>query len=158
MEKKDVRITEYWNRFLATLPTDSSYHRRGYQAEKWGDSREMADDLGGLIAAGIKTAACSSVWEWEAEGRPVPEIGSITIVLDWGGDPLCIMETMEVEIKAYRQVDARFAFDEGEGDRSLKYWREAHWRFFSRALAAIGKQPAEDMALVCERFRVIYKE
>jgi uncharacterized protein YhfF len=48
-----------------------------------------------------------------------------------------------------------------EGDRSLQYWREAHWRFFSRTLPSIGKsigkEPATEMPLVCERFWVVYK-
>jgi hypothetical protein len=33
---------------------------------------------------------------------------------------------------------------------------EAHWRFFSRTLPKIGKEPTEDMPLECERFRLIY--
>ena len=32
-----------------------------------------------------------------------------------------------------------------------------HWRFFSRTLPNIGKEPATDMPLVCERFRVVYR-
>jgi len=118
----------------------------------------MAEELGALIASGTKTASCSSLWEWEAEGDPIPEVGLITIVLNWEGAPLCIIETVEVEMKPYNQVDAQFAYEEGEGDRSMQYWREAHWRYFSRTLAAIGREPSEDMPLVCERFRVVYKE
>ena len=151
-------VAAYWQRFLASLPEDSPYHQRNYNAEKWGDYRELAEELGALIAAGTKTAACSSMWEWEAEGNPIPEVGLITIVLDWEGAPLCIIETVEVEIKPYNQVDAQFAYEEGEGDRSIQYWREAHWRYFSRTLAKIGREPSEDMPLVCERFRVIYRE
>jgi uncharacterized protein YhfF len=158
MEQNDVRVSDYWNRFLNSLPKESSYRKRPYHAEKWGDYRELAEELGGLIVAGEKTATCSSVLEWEAEGRPIPEKGLFTIVLDWTGTPLCIIETTEVEIKPYDQVDAQFAYAEGEGDRSLKYWREAHWRHFSRVLAAIGKKPTQDMLLVCERILVIYQE
>ena len=55
------------------------------------------------------------------------------------------------------EVDARFAYEEGEGDRSLEYWQEAHWRFFSRTLPNVGREPTTDMPLVCERFRVVYK-
>ena len=152
------RVEAYWQRFLASLPVDSPYHQHGYNAEKWGDHRELAEELGTLIAAGTKTASCSSLWEWEAEGNPIPEVGLITIVLNWEGAPLCIIETVEVEIKPYNQVDAQFAYEEGEGDRSIQYWREAHWRYFSRTLAAIDREPSEDMSLVCERFRVVYKE
>ena len=152
------RVEAYWQRFLASLPVDSPYHQRSYNAEKWGDYRELAEELGTLIAAGTKTASCSSLWEWEAEGDPIPEVGLITIVLNWEGAPLGTIETVEVETKPYNQVDAQFAYEEGEGDRSIQCWREAHWRYFSRMLAAIGREPSEDMPLVCERFRVIYKE
>jgi len=67
----------------------------------------------------MKTATCSSLWEWEAEGNPVPEPGLITIVLDGRGEPLCIVETVEVTVRKYNEVDANFARDEGEGDLSL---------------------------------------
>ena len=119
----------------------------------------MAEKLGALIviASGTKTATCSALWEYEAEGEPLPETGLKIIVLDGNGDPMCIVETTELEVRPYGEVDARFAYEEGEGDRSLEYWREAHWRFFSRNLQDIGKEPATDMPLVCERFHVIYK-
>jgi uncharacterized protein YhfF len=127
-----------------------------YVAEGWGDSPQMADKVGALIVAGAKTATCSALWEYEDEGSPLPETGLKTIVLDGKGDPLCIVETTEVEVRLYDEVDARFAYEEG-GDRSLEYWREAHWRFFSRTLPNIGKEPTPDMPLVCERFRVVYE-
>ena len=110
-----------------------------YLVEGWGDSSRMADELGGLIADGTKTATCSAFWEYEAEGEPLPEVGVKTVVLDGNGDPLCIVETMEVEVRPYDRVDALFAYEEGAGDRSLEYWREAHWRFFSRTLPDTGK-------------------
>jgi uncharacterized protein YhfF len=47
-------------------------------------------------------------------------------------------------------VDAGFARDEGEGDRSLAYWRGAHREYFGRQ----GKF-SEDMMLMCERFRLV---
>jgi uncharacterized protein YhfF len=148
-------IDSYWQQYLETLP--ESERDITYVAEGWGDSPEMATELGRLIADGIKTATCSALWEWEAEGETLPEPGVITIVLDGEDNPLCIVETTELNIRPYNEVDAQFAYDEGEGDRSLEYWRRAHWAFFSRSLAAIDRQPAEDMPLVCERFKVIYK-
>ncbi len=150
------RIEAYWRGYLDTLPADSPVHEEQYEAEGFGDSSQMADELGALIVSGTKTATCSALWEWEAEGSSLPEVGQKSIVLDGNGDPLCIIETTEVAVRPYNEVDARFAYEEGEGDRSLEYWREAHWRFFSRTLPNIGKEPTPDMPLVCERFRVIY--
>lgn len=150
-------VKNYWQKFLSTLPPDSPYHSKTYIAEGWGDSPEMADELGALIAQGIKTGTCSALWEWEAEGNPIPEKGLVTVVINGRGEPLCIVETVEVSIRNYNEVDADFARAEGEGDFSLDYWRAAHKRFFTRTLAKIGKEFSEDMPLVCERFRVIYQ-
>jgi len=92
-----------------------------------------------------------------AEGNPIPEVGLISIVLDGAGQPLCIIETVEVTQRRFDEVDADFARAEGEGDFSLDYWRDAHQTFFSRTLPKIGKQFSADMPLVCERFQLIYK-
>ncbi len=150
-------IKAYWQSFLSILPPDSPYRTKSYTSEGWGDSPEMANELGDLIARGIKTATCSALWEWEAEGKPFPTEGLMTVVLDGGGNPLCIVETTEVTIRKYNEVDDEFAQAEGEGDFSLDYWRQAHRNFFSRALPKIGREFSEDMPLVCERFKVIYK-
>jgi uncharacterized protein YhfF len=42
------------------------------------------------------------------------------------------------------------AHDEGEGDRSLQYWRQAHTRYFTR----LGRY-APNMMLWCERFELV---
>ena len=151
------RIEAYWRSYLETLPADSPVRDEEYAAEGWGDSPEMADELGALISSGTKTATCSALWEYEAEAESLPKVGTKTIVLDGNGTPLCIIETTEVEVRPFDEVDERFAYEEGEGDRSLEYWREAHWRFLSRTLPNIGNEPTPDMPLVCERFRVVYK-
>ena len=70
---------------------------------------------------------------------------------------MCLIETFELTIRPFDSVDAAFAYDEGEGDRSLAYWREVHWRYFGRMCEAIGRTPDEAMPLVCERFRVVFR-
>jgi uncharacterized protein YhfF len=151
------RIEAIWRSYLDSLSADSPVRDEQYEAEGWGDSPELADELSALIAAGTKTATCSALWEYEAEGSPLPETRSKTIVLDGNDNPLCIVETTEVEMRPYNEVDDRFAYEEGEGSRSLEHWREAHWRYFSRTLPNIGKKPTPDTPLVCERFLVIYE-
>jgi uncharacterized protein YhfF len=150
-------IENYWNKFLATLPLQVPLHNKSYAAESFGDTPRMADKLGQLAIMGIKTATCSALWEWEVEGRPIPVPGQLTIVLDGRGDPMCIIETTEVFACRFNAVDEEFAYEEGEGDRSLQYWQEAHREFFTRTLPKIGKEFNEDMPLVCERFKVIYR-
>ncbi len=67
----EEKIETYWQKFLSVLPPDSPYRTKTYTAESWGDSPEMADQLGDLIVRDIKTATCSALWEWQAEGKPI---------------------------------------------------------------------------------------
>ncbi len=134
---------------LATKPIDTDF---------FGDSPKMADDLLVPILEGIKTATCSSLWEWEHENETPLSPGTLAVIIDGSGTPRCIIETVSVTPTPYNEVAADFAYHEGENDRTLEGWRKAHWDFFSRTLPRIGKQPTQTMPLLCERFRVIYTE
>ena len=39
---------------------------------------------------------------------------------------------MELVQRRFSEIDEAFAFDEGEGDRTLTYWRTAHQSYFER--------------------------
>ena len=149
-------IREALEAYRASLPPDSRRRTAPWVAEGFGDGPEMADRLGALVLAGVKTATCSAWWEWQASGDPLPRAGLLTVVLDGQDRPLAITETTEVRILAFNQVDEQFAREEGEGDRTRAWWRQAHWNYFQRTLPRIGRSPVEDMPLVCERFRRLY--
>jgi len=111
----------------------------------FGDNPALADELLELVMKGIKTATCST------EDEPnTSSLGEQWVVLDSRGEPRCVIETTEVTYRKFGEVDAAFAHDEGEGDRSLSYWRNAHRRYFGR----LGRF-SEDMMLMCERFRLV---
>jgi uncharacterized protein YhfF len=151
-------IQSCWEAYLASLPIDTDPARRSYTAWSFGDGKEMADELGELVRRGLKTATCSLLWEAEADHEPLPAAGDLSIILNGDGQPLCIIETTEVAVRPFNEVDERFAYEEGEGDRSLDYWRQEHWRYFSRICARLGREPAENMPLICERFRRVYPQ
>ena len=69
---------------------------------------------------------------------------------------LCIIQSTHIEIIPFDSVSDRFAATEGEGDKTLRYWREAHWRFFSRECQRIGREPNLQMPVVCEEFKLVY--
>ncbi|XIA67667.1 ASCH domain-containing protein [Bradyrhizobium sp. TZ2] len=118
---------------------------RSLRSFAFGDGPKLADELLDLVIKGMKTATCST------EDEPNTSTpGEHWIVLDGRGTPRCVIETTEVSYCRYNQVDAAFAFDEGEGDRSLAYWRQAHRNYFGR----LGKF-SEGMMLMCERFRLV---
>lgn len=147
-------VAALWAEYLATLPPDK--RPAGYMAWGFGDSPAMADELGELVLAGHKTATSSLLWEYDHDGEPVPEVGEHSVILDGQGRPLGIIETVEVVICPYREVDEAMAAAEGEGDRSLRHWRAAHWRYFGRRCAELGVTPADTMPVVWERFVLRY--
>jgi uncharacterized protein YhfF len=118
---------------------------RGLESFSFSDSPELADELAALVLAGTKTATCSAF----SDG-PSTEVGKRMVMLDGSGRSLAVIETVELTQRRFNDVDAAFAYNEGEGDRSLAYWRQAHRRYFIR----LG-QFAEDTLLYCERFRVV---
>jgi uncharacterized protein YhfF len=101
--------------------------------------------LAQLVLAGKKTAIC-----WSAEDGPRTAVGTRMVMLDGSGRPRAIVETVELTQRRYDEVDAAFARDEGEDDRTLDSWRRAHRNYFTR----LGLF-APDMMLYCERFRVV---
>jgi uncharacterized protein YhfF len=118
---------------------------RGLRSFAFGDGPRLADELLELVLKGVKTATCST------EDEPNTSTpGERWIVLDGRGTPRCVIESTEVTYRRYGEMDAAFARDEGEGDCSLAYWREAHREYFGRQ----GKF-SEDMMLMCERFRLV---
>ncbi|HLV36467.1 MAG TPA: ASCH domain-containing protein [Spirillospora sp.] len=152
----ETPIAQFWQRYLDTLPEEHPHRTAAYTAWSFGDNESLADELARLVLQGIKTATASALWEYESEGQAVSRPGDLSIILSGDARPLCIIETVEIHTLPFNAVDAQFAADEGEGDRSLAYWREAHRRFFTRTLSAIGREFSETMPVVCERFRVVF--
>lgn len=132
------------------MSADADTQMAGMTRFAFGDSPELADTLLALVIAGRKTATCGAYRDYEASGETPPRPGERSIVLDGRGKPACIIETVACELQRFDAVDEDFARDEGEGDLSFAYWRNAHERYFARNG---GFSP--DMMLVCERFRLI---
>ena len=55
------------------------------------------------------------------------------------------------------QITEEYAKIEGEGDKSLEYWREVHWNYYTREMQSSGEKPSESMILLCEYFEAIWK-
>lgn len=151
----DPRRDAFWDDFLRSLP-EGANTPVAYQAWSFGDSPETADKLGALVIQGIKTATASLVWSYEHEGEALPEVGDYSMILDGRGEPMCIIQNTAVSIHPFNDVDQEQAYLEGEGDRSLAFWRDVHWHFFSRECAQIGRTPDETMPVICERFKLVY--
>lgn len=148
----DEDVARFWAQAGSALGLDGPVP----PAWAFGDSPQLAGELVALVLDGTKTAPAGALWHYEADDEPVPSAGELSIVLDGSGVPRCLVRTTEVRVVAFDAVDADFARDEGEGDRTLASWRDAHERYFRRTLPSTGRAFASDMPVVLERFEVLY--
>lgn len=121
-------------------------------AWSFGDDPEQADRLLSLVLDGTKTATASLASDYDAEGAPLPEPGTLGIVTDGSGTPRVLLATTEVRVVSFAEVDEEHAWLEGEADRSLASWRADHAQFFG---CSVDEAPGPDVVL--ERFAVLYQ-
>jgi uncharacterized protein YhfF len=151
------QVAHFWQRFLSTgalapsapVPDDVG---------PFGDSVELANELIDLVLHGPKRATAGAVVGYEREGSPFPRPGTIWIATDGEGRARAVLRATEVRVGPLTSVDKSFAWDEGEGDRTREGWLAAHEDYFRRYLPTIGVAFEPDMAVVFERFDVIFGE
>lgn len=148
----------FWQEYLATVRDPAAAERWYYEAFRIGDTEDSADEGASYILVGRKTATSSLLWGYQARGKPLPQVGSLCILENGRGEPVAVVKTVELVTRPFREVDARFAYDYGEWNRSLKTWRAQCWACYTRECEALGREPALEMPLVCERFRVVFPE
>lgn len=153
----EQRSQSFLDKYLGTLPAEVAKNHTSVSADYFCADEYNANLCADLILHGEKRASCSMAYWYSHEGEAMPKVGHLQVVTNWDGEPVCIIEIMSVSECKYSEVTAEFAAEEGEGDKSLTWWREAHWRFFSLECEELGIEPNEDMLLVLERFKVVYK-
>ena len=143
------------DRMWAEFAAANGIQDADWEAWAFGDD---ADALARLTLEGIKTATSSAYPLYALEGEPLPEAGEYSVILDSREEAACVIRTERVAVVPFRDVGADHARREGEGDRSLAYWRQVHEAFFTEALAQAGLVFDEDMPVVCEEFRRVWPE
>ncbi len=116
---------------------------------RFGDSKELCDELTSLVISGKKIATCDVLSFYETGKEEMPRVGRIDVALNWEGKPAVAIRTVELEIKKFCEVGEEFALDEGENE-DLEGWRKDHREYFER-----NGDFDPDMKLVCERFEVV---
>lgn len=146
----EMETQQYWEKFVNEQP---EYTGKNYTAWQFGADPDV---LAKLVVSGKKTLTCSSLKEYEIEKESLPEAGEISIVLGENDTPKCIIECTKVYTITFKDVGEDIAYKEGEGDRSLSYWRLAHIDFFEWLYSEIGLEFNESEEIVVEEFKLIY--
>lgn len=124
-----------------------------YEAWQFGAA---PNNLASLVIIGAKTATASSYELYELEDEAVPQVGEYSILLDTNDEALCIIRDIKVEMVPYKDVTEEQAYKEGEGDRTLEYWKSVHWPFFQEEHAEYKVPFTEESRVLCEEFEVVH--
>lgn len=157
MENKKTsqnQIEDFWKEFL--IKTDRPKDTKYLESFHFELNEEWANELLRLVLIDQKKATASSLWSYEIEGGSIPKIGDLSIVTDWEGVPKCVIETVAVSIIPYNEITYDICKREGEDD-NLESWREGHEKFFREEGKELGYDFKEDMPVVFEDFKVVYK-
>ncbi|MEG2455144.1 MAG: ASCH domain-containing protein [Oscillospiraceae bacterium] len=143
---------QMWKNYVTANPCAHEYDAWSFG----GNAPDMPNVLADLVLAGKKTATASAYPCYQAENEPLPPVGGYNIILNTDDEAVCMTKTTKVYTIPFCEVSADHAAKEGEGDRSLQFWRNCHRKLFTEELNAIGKEFTMDMLVVCEEFEVVY--
>ena len=140
---------EMWNKYKQINPSI------GDEIDAWAFGVEP-DLLADLVLRGEKTATASAYDLYALEGESLPQEGTFDIILDSQNQAVCIVEITKISVEPFSQVSAQHAYKEGEGDKSLTYWRQIHEDFFTDCLGQAGLIFTPESKVVLEEFRKVY--
>lgn len=152
----NIEQQQYLDNYLNTLTAEERSQIPQITAEYYCADEYNANECARLINAGIKTASCSLKAGYDIENEPFPEIGRLTVVLNWAEEPVCIVKLNHVSFCHFNEVTEEFAKSEGEGDGTYEWWHKAHINFFTEYANTIGAEFTETSELVLERFDKVY--
>jgi len=125
-------------------------------ADHFCDNEKDANELAALVLEGVKRATAGALWSYEKAGVGLPAVGGIFVVTDWAGNAVCVVKSTKVSIIPFNEITEEHARREGEGDKSLAYWRQAHLAFFENEFKRLGLTFSESMPIVFEEFERVF--
>tara|TARA_B110001452_G_scaffold161564_1_gene134495 strand:- start:95 stop:565 length:471 start_codon:yes stop_codon:yes gene_type:complete len=153
-KKRNISKETLWNDFLDKYPNNKTKDKpiSFYFCDNEKDANECAE----LVVKEIKQATATSLWWFEKNNEALPKVGDQYIITDWNGSAKAIIETIKVELTPYNKITSEFAKSEGEGDKSLEYWKKVHQAYYSREMQPYNERFNENMIIICEYFKTIF--
>lgn len=147
-------IELFWKNFI----TDNTRYVNEKTPESFYfcDNEKDANDCAKLVVKKIKQATSPSLWSFEINNEKLPRKGYLNIITNWNKVPQAIILTTKIELIKFSEITAKFAQREGEGDKSLAYWKKVHKAYYKREMQSHKEEFSKDMIIVCQYFDTIY--
>ena len=147
-------IDAFWDECCRALPAATA--GRHYRLLSFGTDPVVARRIIDLIIAGEKTGTFAADWIYEDCPQERPAAGDLRIVTDPAGAPAALVRITHTECLPFSELTAAHIACEGPALRDLELWRKVHWDYWQRTLAPLGRTPAADMPVLCQRFERLY--
>jgi len=157
MTKEHKTVKEMWKKYLSTIGENINNTSKTYESWYFCNNEKDANELAELVKKGIKKATASLHCLYEIENETIPKVGDYIIITNWNGIAQCVIHITNINIIPFKNVTQAFAAKEGEGDKTLSFWRKVHRKFFTLELKEYSKKFSEDMLVICEEFEVVYQ-
>lgn len=148
-----MNINKIIEKYIETLTEEE---RKNIYISKFsfGDENDiqMQNDLAQLVLKGEKTATTSLYSLYDLENERIPQVGDINVILDGNSNEVCVTVNTKVYSLSFKEISEEYAYKEGEGDKSLEYWKKVHKNFFVKE--AEGNFD-ESMEVLCEEFELL---
>ena len=147
---------ELWAEFCSkkNIDINTPYKARGIGTVGEGD----ADRLTELILQRKKFGTNRLYDEYVLEDAldEIPKPGDYSVIFSSKGEALCVVRGYDVYVRAFGDVPPFHAYAEGEGDRSLKYWRDIHADVFKDFLDGTSMPFNQESRIICVKFSIEY--
>ncbi|MEG0267642.1 MAG: ASCH domain-containing protein, partial [Carnobacterium sp.] len=145
-------IEKLWENFKlqnSTLPDN-------YNLMTFGDTQDKANQSAALVLEGLKTAKTSLLLDYQRSEKSVPQEGSYSLILDGNNQAIGIVQLLKIAILPFDEVSDEWAYEEGEGDRTLKGWREFYQDYFQEQCKSEHWHFSMKTEVVCIQFELVY--
>lgn len=142
-------ISSFLEQYLFTLSDKekAEFEGKGFNTWSFGKNKEFSEQKINSILKSRKHARSILFTKKEK----IPENGTYGIILNYDGEPKCLIKYTSSDIKPFSEVNLAFAQEDGLDDKGE--WVEEHRRFFT------GENPKfKDSDLVIfQVFKLIFK-
>lgn len=149
---KQVKI--FWNQFLKH--TNHPIDTKCFEIFYFGHTKQTAHSLAKLVLSGKKTATTSCIYQYQDVHTSYPTVGDLSIVTDFAGHPLCVIETTQVITLPFNEMTYELCKREGEDD-TLESWKKSHTNFFTAIGKDLNFEFTEELEIIFEDFVVVYR-
>lgn len=155
MTKDSASVIKLWDSYLRENPEIDL--NTSYTSWYFDDNEKSANELVELVLNGEKkgTSSLNKLYE---SGEEKPKVNDYSIITNFYGEAKCIIKTMEIKKLPFDEVTEEMAYLEGEGNKTLDYWKRVHRNCFNGYSSSVQKTFNDKDLVIYEYFEVVYKK